>query len=476
MRSARSCCWPSRTWGARPARRSAPSSTISSGAGCVSRTFLVVDGGTGLQQALAALWGDVPTQRCTVHKHRNLLAHAPQRRHEEVSADYTDMIYAASPAEIAARRQAFIRKWRLKCKAVADSLEEAGDRLFTFTHCRPANGRARAPPTRSNGSMRNSSAGSRPRRCCLRPKPQPCCSGHCSPPVRSQCAKSTAGRPSTRNSPTSRLTSLPDPLSSSHRRPLVKFLHRSRQHRDKRPADKRGHRTALPLPTPLRTLRRRLVPLPLSGLLSLAEAARTIADDTGEDHQRIKAALVEAGLAEAIIATGCLHLSAHPNPVRYFAHPVLGERQEIPTQAWGEPIDWRRSRIGRYDLVRLDRIEIRQWIANAGQESQTQPAGENLPRASGATSREPGVGSRESGAIISLHTGLPGRPTSWHLIEAECRRRYQAGERHDTKAEWARQLRAWIVSQHPGTSPPTKKTIANRLTDLLRELPSSPKC
>jgi transposase-like protein len=41
--------------------------------------FLIVDGGTGLEQALAALWGDVPTQRCTVHKHRNLLAHAPQR-------------------------------------------------------------------------------------------------------------------------------------------------------------------------------------------------------------------------------------------------------------------------------------------------------------------------------------------------------------------------------------------------------------
>src|SRR5881398_2976586 len=28
---------------------------------------------------------------------------------------------------------AFMRKWRLKCKAVADSLEEAGERLFTFT-------------------------------------------------------------------------------------------------------------------------------------------------------------------------------------------------------------------------------------------------------------------------------------------------------------------------------------------------------
>ena len=65
-----------------------------------------------------------------IHKHRNLLAHAPQRLHEEVSADDNDMIYATSAAEIEAYRRAFIRKWRLKCKAVADSLEEAGDRLF----------------------------------------------------------------------------------------------------------------------------------------------------------------------------------------------------------------------------------------------------------------------------------------------------------------------------------------------------------
>jgi putative transposase len=62
--------------------------------------FLIVDGGSGLEQALATLWGDVPTQRCTVHKHRNLLAHAPPRLHDEVSVDYNDMIYAASPAEI----------------------------------------------------------------------------------------------------------------------------------------------------------------------------------------------------------------------------------------------------------------------------------------------------------------------------------------------------------------------------------------
>ena len=78
----------------------------------------------------------VPVQRCTVHKHRNLLAHAPERLHEDITADYTDMIYAATPEEIASRRNAFIRKWRPRHRA-ADSLEEAGDRLFTFTRLPP---------------------------------------------------------------------------------------------------------------------------------------------------------------------------------------------------------------------------------------------------------------------------------------------------------------------------------------------------
>ena len=95
--------------------------------------FLIIDGAAGLERALAALWPAVPTQRCTVHKHRNLLAHAPEKLHEEITADYTDMLYAESTGAIETRLRAFLRKWRLKHRAVADSLEEAGDRLFTFT-------------------------------------------------------------------------------------------------------------------------------------------------------------------------------------------------------------------------------------------------------------------------------------------------------------------------------------------------------
>ena len=77
-----------------------------------------------------------------MHKHRNLLAHAPERLHDEVTADYTDMIYAATPKDIEARRKAFIRKWRLKCRAVADSLEEAGEQLFAFTQLPPSQWRS----------------------------------------------------------------------------------------------------------------------------------------------------------------------------------------------------------------------------------------------------------------------------------------------------------------------------------------------
>src|SRR5947207_12913650 len=85
-------------------------------------TFLIVDGAPGLEKAIATVWDGVPVQRCTVHKHRNLLASAPERLHEEIGADYNDMIYAATPEEIEARRKAFIRKCRRKHRAAAHTL------------------------------------------------------------------------------------------------------------------------------------------------------------------------------------------------------------------------------------------------------------------------------------------------------------------------------------------------------------------
>jgi transposase-like protein len=85
--------------------------------------FVIVDGAPGLEAALVALWGeDLPIQRGTVHKHRNLLAQAPKHMPDELTEDCRDMIYADSATEIEKKHKAFLRKWRLKCRAVADSL------------------------------------------------------------------------------------------------------------------------------------------------------------------------------------------------------------------------------------------------------------------------------------------------------------------------------------------------------------------
>lgn len=139
--------------------------------------LLIVDGGKGLDAAIAALWDGAPVQRYTVHKHRNLLAHAPERLHEEISADYTDTIYAATPEEIETRRKAFLRKWRLSVGRWPTAWRKPASVSSPSSSYRRANGRAQGRRTPSSVCTRSSSVESRPRPCCRRPKLRPCCSG-----------------------------------------------------------------------------------------------------------------------------------------------------------------------------------------------------------------------------------------------------------------------------------------------------------
>ncbi len=92
----------------------------------------VIDGSKGLRAALAECWPAVAVQRCTVHKLRNLEAHAPKRLHDELRQDYREIVYAEH--ERAARRAwlRFTSKWKRLCPAVVESLEEAGSELLTF--------------------------------------------------------------------------------------------------------------------------------------------------------------------------------------------------------------------------------------------------------------------------------------------------------------------------------------------------------
>ena len=138
--------------------------------------LVIVDGGKGLEAALASLWDDVPVQRCTVHKERNLLAHAPKHLHDEIRADFNDMMYAKTAGEVLARRKAFRRSgssaagrsqpaWKRPARACSPSCA---------TH--PSSGARRGPRTPSSACTRNSNGGSRPSACCPAPRPPRCCS------------------------------------------------------------------------------------------------------------------------------------------------------------------------------------------------------------------------------------------------------------------------------------------------------------
>jgi transposase-like protein len=105
--------------------------------GMAKPELVIADGGKGLEAALASLWDDMPVQRCTVHKERNLLAHAPKHLHDEIKADFNAMVHAKTAAEVVTRRKAFLAKWQLRCRPVAASLQEAGERLFTFLRYPP---------------------------------------------------------------------------------------------------------------------------------------------------------------------------------------------------------------------------------------------------------------------------------------------------------------------------------------------------
>jgi transposase-like protein len=98
-----------------------------------SPMLAVVDGNPGLAAALEGQWPAIAIQRCTNHKLWNLLAKAPAHLREELAEDYRRMIYADSREAVEQARRGFARKWKLRCQAVYQSFEEAGNQLFTFT-------------------------------------------------------------------------------------------------------------------------------------------------------------------------------------------------------------------------------------------------------------------------------------------------------------------------------------------------------
>jgi putative transposase len=115
--------------------------------GLKAPAFIIVDGAPG-QGALAALWPDVPVQRRTGSQ-----APRPARARAEAAARRAGQWLPRHDPRRDRRRRGdppqgvASRKWRLRRRAAADSLEEAGDRLFTFTRLPPGQWKSGRTPS-----------------------------------------------------------------------------------------------------------------------------------------------------------------------------------------------------------------------------------------------------------------------------------------------------------------------------------------
>jgi hypothetical protein len=72
-------------------------------------------------------------------------------------------------------------------------------------------------------------------------------------------------------------------------------------------------------------------------------------------------------------------------------------------------------------------------------------------------------------------TGMPGRPSSKHFIRAEHQRRLDEGEAHESVADEAKHLAAWLAQQHPTAPQPTLKTVMNAIRTAHRQRATRPK-
>jgi putative transposase len=100
--------------------------------GLAAPQLCIIDGSGGLRAALTQQWPQTAVQRCTVHKLRNLHAHAPHHSYAAVKSDFHAIVYATNRADAERAYTRMHRRWSSRCPAVAESLAEAGPDLLTF--------------------------------------------------------------------------------------------------------------------------------------------------------------------------------------------------------------------------------------------------------------------------------------------------------------------------------------------------------
>lgn len=94
--------------------------------------LVIGDGIEGLWKAVREVFPKSKRQRCWVHKMRNVLDKVPKKAHEEVLENLRLIYHAKSYKDAQVLKQEFIRRYRSLYPKAVQSLEEAGEALFTY--------------------------------------------------------------------------------------------------------------------------------------------------------------------------------------------------------------------------------------------------------------------------------------------------------------------------------------------------------
>ncbi len=92
----------------------------------------IADGIAGVWKALRDVFPNAREQRCWVHKMRNVVDKVPTHAHDEVHEELRAMYYARNRKEALRLKAEFCQKYRSLYPKAVDSLQEAGERLFTY--------------------------------------------------------------------------------------------------------------------------------------------------------------------------------------------------------------------------------------------------------------------------------------------------------------------------------------------------------
>lgn len=94
--------------------------------------LVIADGIDAIWKALRDVFPQAGQQRCWIHKMRNVLDKVPQSAHDEVKRALDAIYRATSRARALKAKARFLHLYRERFPKAVASLEEAGDRLFSY--------------------------------------------------------------------------------------------------------------------------------------------------------------------------------------------------------------------------------------------------------------------------------------------------------------------------------------------------------